>query len=273
MFSFDDPDMEQKYRQYFTSTTVTRSKPVLYYFWLPMVGSMRILWLVCLLIFPYNISFVEFFVLVMRIFIFIVAAMLYRIRWSESSMARLGSGTLWLIRMFAMVVGLQQLGANHNDPQVMTALIGYICVCGLGVPNFAEYLIIAVLLALVRPMHLYLSSQPEPDLAQQSLFQHALILTLGVSITFTVHSDCRRDWLRSSSASAPNPAPRTRCRHSHSPTQPDSAADAVAAADAAAERRDRVDDGLEEGEWDSAAQEVSLSLSLSRSLVFEYLCI
>ena len=177
-------------------------------------------------------------------------------------MARLGIATLWIIRIFAMVVGLQQLGANHSDPQVMTALIGYLCVCGLGIPSFFEYLSIAFPLAFARPTLLCLFPGPDPELVQQSLFQHTLILALGGCITFTVHSDCRRDWLRSSSA-ATQPAPPDRPRrHTHSASRPGdsvgsnfaAAAAAAAAADPASAAADAADAGSRDGPDDESAE-------------------
>ena len=199
LFSFEDPYMEHRYREYFVRTTFDRARPVLD-FWLPVRGIMRSIWLLYLIQLPKSRPSVELCLSFMHVMMFFVALVLFRTRWSDNAKARVGLVTLWLTRAAALVAGLQQISlqASHSDTQIMSALIGCLCLSGLALPSFAEYLIIALFIAFARPFLLYLFSGSNSDLALQSLFQHSLMFALGTSIMATVHFDCRRDWLRSS---------------------------------------------------------------------------
>jgi hypothetical protein len=218
LFSFEDLVMEHRFRQYFRNTNLDRAKPVIYYFW--MVGVMRAMWLIYVLAFPNSVSEFDWGFAVLHGSIIIIAVLLVQTKWSDSSKVRAGIANLWIVRVSSVVVLTQQLGVNHGDPQVMVALIGYLCLGGLSIPSYAEYLLIVLPLAFARPLLLGLSLSSDPDLLHQSLFQHSLILALGASITATIHADCRRNWLRSASSSAGFQQPARRNRGSAQPTDP-----------------------------------------------------
>jgi hypothetical protein len=205
---FEDALMEHRFQKHFISTILPRSAPVMCYLWLPISGAMRLFWLIYALSIPNSISVMEHLLSVLHILMFAMAIILHQTRWSDHYQARAGLATSWIIRGSALVIGAQQIGANHCDPQVMGALVGFSCIGGLGIPSFFEHFITTFLLALARPLRLHFFPESDLDLAWQSLIQHTLIFMLGTSISATAHSDCRRDWLRYSSTGSNAPLTR-----------------------------------------------------------------
>ena len=112
-----------------------------------------------------------------------------------------GLALLWIIRICSFVSVLEHVSTDYGGLQSMASPVSFACLSGLAVPSFAEYWFSSVLVMLLGPLHLFLLSSSAESIFSL-LYQHALILALGASVTWTVHADHRRDWLRSRTAPA-----------------------------------------------------------------------
>jgi hypothetical protein len=201
---FHDPIMEKRFREHFVNSALDRARPILCYFWLPVAGTLRLLWLLYYLTFPYNIATLELVVMAGRIFLLVFLGVVFSItNLTDYTKRRIGHSLIWILRAFALLILTQQYATKSSDPDIITVLAGYVCVSGIGFASFAEYLGISVILVCIRPLLLYLHPSSPSESALEALFQNTLILALGVCTTFAVHSDCRRDWLRSAASSSP----------------------------------------------------------------------
>ncbi len=141
----------------------------------------------------------------------------------------------------------QQAVAKGSDPHAMYGLAGFTCVGSTLIPSFIEYLFAALSLTYMQPIRIYfLQVASTGEDFQQILFQHSLILALGLSISWTYHSDCRHNWLRlpaaqkyARKASTRLPPPNASFRPSRKGTAP---ASALAAATAQNRNWDQLDD-------------------------------
>ena len=225
--------MELRYRQYFIASCIDRAGPILRFVWFPILAILRLFWIAYWLIYPFQVSTVEIIIVTFRVAILAFGVFVVSNKWDDATKPKFGVGLHWAARAIALLVGMQQVVAKHNDPQVMAGIVSFLCFCGLVIPRFTEYLVAAVPLPLIRPLLLHLAGHPA-DHVQQLLFQNLLILALGLSITWTVHSDYRRDWLRLPAASA-GAAARGRMhrrRKSTSQLRPTSGCDEAAAVEA-----------------------------------------
>ena len=187
--------MEERYRQHFVASTFHRMGPVMVYFWLPVLIVMRFLWIIYWLLFPFKVTPIECVVGAMRCSYLIFGITIVTRKWDASAHAHIGQYTLWISRTAACVAAVQQAVAKENDPQILSGLVSFTCFCGMAIPSFTEYLCAALLLPYIQPIRLFFSGDNFEHI-QEILFQHTLIFALGLSITWTVHADCRRDWLR-----------------------------------------------------------------------------
>ena len=164
-----------------------------------MVAIMRISWLVYHCLYPGSITKMDIFVAAVRISILLTLIYLYCRNLGDARKHQVGKALLWVVRIYAIVAAVLQVAADHSDPQIMSSLVTVCCFIGLAIPTYLEYLCYALPLPFVRPLCFVLQSA-NADHLQDVLFQHMLILALGASITASVHSDCRRGWLRSRSS-------------------------------------------------------------------------
>ena len=230
-FAFRDPSMERRFRQYFMQSFIDRSRLVLCYFWFPVLLSMRIYWLADWFLNGRDVAFVDLIVETFRIFVLFATAPIFLPGLSETGKHRI-SVCLCTLARIVPVMSLVQVFGDQSDPQAMTLLVSSLCFCGLGIPSFSEYICSALSVPFIRPVLLYFSASPhDTKLVYDVLFQHSLILALGLSINWTVHSDCRRDWLRSPAASI------------HEPKQTLSAAAARGGSRSVAGRKSRPNEG------------------------------
>jgi hypothetical protein len=175
------------------------------WFAVPVYCFVRLFWPVFWLINPYKVTTVEVVIGVQRIFIQIFAFVVVGKQWNARIKKRLGIGLLWASRMVAVFEAVQQAVAKEEDPHAMAGLVSYVCFGYLFIPNFVEYFCTLLVLPYIQPVCLYLVGEPAEHV-QQILYQHTLILALGLSISWSVHTDCRSDWLR-------YPAPSKNTKH------------------------------------------------------------
>ena len=191
-------------------TCIDRARPVFLYVWLPISITLRMVWFVYWAHNPQNFELSAVIMNSIRASLTTISFVIFTITWNKAIKIRLGVALLWMFRISAYVfVPTEQAGKVHNDPQHMTVLVLHLYISGLVIPSFTEYLISALSLPFIRPFKvlcLYASGNaPQSHLRnfQEYLFQNILLLSLGLYITWTIHSDRRRDWLLSSTITAP----------------------------------------------------------------------
>ena len=195
-FAFEDKRMEVCFRKYYILTCRDRTWPILRIA-IPISATMRFFWFIYWY-YHYNMMpFVEKLVGIVRIHLLIALLIVYLHKWHSSTLYHLGLALLWIIRSSSIFLILHQFGDTHGDPQVMMELVLVVCFFGLFIPNFSEYLCFALPIPYIKPVSLFLARDKR---AHEVAFQHTLILALGLSISAAVHSDSRRDWLRSAPA-------------------------------------------------------------------------
>ena len=214
-FPFKDKRMEQRYQLNFHARCLDRTRLVTFSI-APIIGTMRCIWLVYWSYNFENLPRLEMFLGSVRVMEFFAIMTIYLNKWSGLSAVRLSIGMLWMFRTLAILVFVHQLLGNHSDPQLMSELVLVACVLGLYLPNFTEYVCYSLPMAYVRPFfgHMVVATGQGHQDVYQIAFQHTLILALGFTITWTIHSDSRRDWLRS--ANAPMPESRSREKRARS---------------------------------------------------------
>ena len=189
-FGFSDRLMEERYRQNFVVSCIDRGGPILRLFWLPTLATLRIFWLMYWLLNPFEITPVEFSIIVLRLFILFFVG----IKWNSRTRGRLGICLLWIARIHPVLNFIRHINVSlKNDAQAMVGLVTFTCFCGVAIPNFIEYLCVALVLTYTKPILLYLYGA-DVNHVQQILFQYTLILGLGASVTWTIHAECRRKW-------------------------------------------------------------------------------
>ena len=192
---FHDRLMEKRYQQHFIASSVDRFGPLMRWFAVPVYCFVRLFWLVYWLIYPYKVTTVELVIGVQRVFIQIIAFVVVGKQWNVRIKKRLGIGLLWASRMVAVFEAVQQAVAKEEDPHAMAGLVSYVCFGYLFIPNFVEYFCTVLALPYIQPVCLHLAGVPAEHV-HQILYQHTLILALGLSISWSVHTDCRSDWVR-----------------------------------------------------------------------------
>ena len=199
-FGFSDRLMEERYRQNFVESCIDRGSPILRLFWLPTLAILRIFWLVYWLLYPFVITPMEYSMVVLKLLMMLFVGGVIGNKWNSCTKGRLGIFLLWISRLLIVMNFIRHVNvAMKNDARAMVGLVNFTCFCGMAIPNFSEYLCAALVLTYTKPILLYFYGD-DVNHVQQILFQYTLILGLGASITWTIHTDCRRKWLRNPAA-------------------------------------------------------------------------
>ncbi len=159
-----------------------------------LVVVFRVLWIAYCLIYPLQLTLFEVFILARRCAFVAVGIFVLSSRWNDEIKPTIGVGLLWSVRTVTLMIILHQVFAKVDDHQHIAGIFLVHCLVGIAIPRFAEYLCAAFPLVFIRPLFLHLAGIPA-DQIQEVIFQNALIFALGLSITWTMHSDYRRDWL------------------------------------------------------------------------------
>ena len=196
-FAFRDPVMERRYQHFFLSSSIDRTRPFFCYLLIPI----RLSLLAYAEVYAPKWDRSKLILMTIRLVIIVLSLLLMSNKWGKSTNYWRGLAVLWIIRFSSFLVALQQTAADFSGLQIMASLVSFVCVSGLSVPNFAEYFLFSVSLSFLGSLQHFLRSSSAESIFSM-LYQHTLILVLGASITWTVHADHRRDWLRSRTAHA-----------------------------------------------------------------------
>ena len=194
-FSFGDREMERRYQRFYISSSIDRLRPFLCYLVIPSRLSLLVYeelhapeWVRAKILF-----------IIMRLCIFTTFLALLSKKWGKEMTYWRGLALLWTIRMSFFLIALEHSSTNYGGIQSMASPVMIICFSGLAVPSFIEYIFSILPISILGPLQLYLHSSSTETIFSV-LYQHTLILALGASVTWTVHADHRRDWLRSRTA-------------------------------------------------------------------------
>ena len=195
-FKFGDSVLERRYQEFYLSTCIDRIRPLLYFLYAPIVGTI----ILSKFLYGPRLGKAELMLLGIRLSILVIVLVLLSEKWAMASKHRRGLFIFWLKRVSIILAAIQQMGESR-DAQIMSHLVGSVFIGGLISPSFAEYFSYALFLTLLRPLYLSFdfSRSTSTEAILSMLYQHTLILALGGSIIWTVHADHRRDWLRSRS--------------------------------------------------------------------------
>ena len=194
--------MERRYQKFCVSTCIDRIRPILYCLYIPIMGTMRLWILAHYVLYNPTSGAAELMLESIRLAFLMLLIILLSKKWGTASNYSRGVAILWIARIGSTMAFLQQLAVGENrDLQVLASLVGYVCVGGFVFPTFSEYILFVVPLSFLRPIYLSLSHRAAVS-HFDVLYQHMLILALGTSITWTIHADHRRDWLRSRTVDA-----------------------------------------------------------------------
>ena len=200
-FAFKDNIMEQKFVHSFVGTSIDRIRPVVR-FLIPVLLPLRIFPLIIWIFSEdaddaqHHSAFFCTFQAAANILTFLVISK----EWTCATKQCFGLLFLWLTRLGFLSTIYQM--REKRDIQVFATLVSMICAGGLMIPSYAEYLVLAFLVSYLWPLQKFFTTQQasSSDLVQEIIYQHTLVLALGISIHWAVHSDLRRTWLRSASA-------------------------------------------------------------------------
>ena len=197
--SFEDQGMESRYRNHFVGSILDRTRS-LGRLVFPCLAVSELSWLLFATAVRSKVAAPDVILIsVTRVLLRLILAAIYFnvIQLGEAWMLRMGIVSVWLTRFSA-------IGATFSQNFSSTASI--ICLSGVAIPSFAEYMLGGLLLAYARPC-LSSLAPTEAGMAAETDYQNTLIFALGLSITWATHSDCRHRWLRTTAA-----PPRTRRR-------------------------------------------------------------
>ena len=200
-FAFKDSVMEQKFVCSFVESSIDRIRPVVR-FSIPVLLPLRISPLI-MWIFSEDDDYIQRRTAIFCTFQAVVEVLTLLVvlkEWNCPTKQRLGLFFLWFTRL-GLLTTIYQM-REERDIQVFANLVSFICIGGLTMPSYAEYLVLAFLVSYLWPLQKFFTTQQasSSDLVQEIIYQHTLVLALGISIHWAVHSDLRRTWLRSASA-------------------------------------------------------------------------
>ena len=178
------------------SSCIDRIRPVICFLYVPVFGSIRLSSLAHSVFYGPMLGGAELYLAFIRLFSLIMLIILVSKNWGSTSNYTRGLALLWIGRIGSLLAFQQQMVDDNRELQIMSSLISYVCVSGLIFPSFSEYLLFALMLSSLRPLYLILVLNPAQSIFSV-LYQRLLALTLGISITWTIHSQNRRNWLRS----------------------------------------------------------------------------
>ena len=198
--AFGDRVMERRYQIFCITSCIDRIRPVLFNIYIPIVATMK-LWSI-----THNVLHgpaTELILESIRLSFLILLTILLSRKWGTASNYGRDIAILWIARIGSVLAFLQQLvdTKGGRDLQIFASLVGYVYTSGFVFYSFSEYILFVVPLAFLRPLYLSVIQKDRVSYFDV-LYQHTLILALGVSITWTIHADYRRDWLRSRTAFA-----------------------------------------------------------------------
>ena len=197
-FAFKDSVMEQKFVCSFVESSIDRIRPVVR-FSIPVLLPLRISPLI-MWIFSEDDDYIQRRTAIFCTFQAVVEVLTLLVvlkEWNCPIKQRLGLFFLWFTRLGFLTTIYQM--REERDIQVFANLVSFICIGGLTMPSYAEYLVLAFLVSYLWPLQKILQASSS-DLVQEIMYQHTLVLALGISMHWAVHSDLRRIWLRSASA-------------------------------------------------------------------------
>ena len=207
---FRDRGLEDGYRNHFIGSSMDRTR-YLVCLWVP---STTFLELIATSYFDFEFDTMEKVgagaVFAFRIIARLLIAVVFLREWGNSVKAVFGFIILWVLRMNIM------MSIVHSS---LLSIVNSFCVGCFFIPSFAEYLFGSLLVAYARLFILSFTAAIEPSQALDSAYQNTLVLALGVSIAWTNHSDCRRNFLRSALVARSQPDPSTGRSKSHDAAQ------------------------------------------------------
>ena len=197
-FAFGHRELERRYQDFYLSSCIDRIRPIIYFLYAPIVGTIRFSILLHSELYGPRLGRPELILLGTRLFILVIVLVLLSRKWAGQSNLRRGLFVFWLKRA-ALILAAQQMMGDSGDPQIMSTLVSSVFLGGLITPSFVEYISYSLLLTFLRPLYLSFGPSRSNDIEAilNVLYQNTLILALGASIIWTVHADHRRDWLRS----------------------------------------------------------------------------
>ena len=206
--------MEKHFSFYFVVSSIDRIRQLFIYLWIPVIFPFRCSRIMYLILY-HGIDNLEFWGAVIRLVsIAFTLLMLFKaMEWSDVARHRLGLFILWTTRVFFLILILEQT-KQDRDANTIFSFITCFFLGGFATPNFSEYMALAILASLVRPGKLLMSHWPSySEQIAEITYQHTLILALCIGVHWTVHSDIRREWLRSPSLRFDPEKPGTRADH------------------------------------------------------------
>jgi hypothetical protein len=196
-FSFCDQILEHSYQEHFLVSNYDRFKTTCKYL-LPVLFLFRIFPIICWFL-GYSVDRMDFSYAIFKLVWqwLSVVVIIFSKNWSRSAKSRFGRFVLWMLRVNWLLASVSQ--ARGLNMQATTSFVYMVCLSGLMMPNISEYICWAIGASFIRPIQLLFTGNSESDtnLIMQAIYQHSLVLALGISIVWTFHSDFRRAWLRS----------------------------------------------------------------------------
>ena len=190
-FAFGERVMERRYQHFYLSSSIDRIRPIICY-----IIFIRFSFLLYAELHAPKWDRAKLMFMTIRIFFLISILAIVSAKCGRAFNYWRGLTLLWIARMCSVLVALEYTALDYGTLHNTSTLANFVCLSGLVFPRFTEYFLFSVSLSVLRPWYLFLRSS-SPESIFDLLYQHALILALGASITWTVHADHRRDWLRS----------------------------------------------------------------------------
>jgi hypothetical protein len=198
-FSFCDQILEHNYQEHFLVSNYDRFEEICKYL-VPVLFLFRTFPIICWFL-GYSVDSIELFYAVFKLCLTIIVLIIFSKSWSRSAKFRFGLLLLWALRVNWLLAAVSQ--ARGLNMQATTSFVLMVCLSGLMMPNILEYFCWAIGASFIRPIQLSFTgnSDSNMDLIMQAIYQHSLVMALGMSIVWTFHCDFRRAWLRSPSKS------------------------------------------------------------------------
>ena len=137
--------------------------------------------------------------------------------WRKELEFRVGCTVIWMNRIFVLILLIHEAyPESTSETQTMFLLVLEMMLGAVITPTFCEYVSFCVAFALIKPASLLIfgegplasagatppgSSGTAAEPISQALAQHAILLFIAAGVNYRTHSDRRRIWLLSLSAS------------------------------------------------------------------------
>jgi serine/threonine-protein kinase 24/25/MST4 len=204
--SFGDRRLEEEYQKSCAETVIDRFKPAAKFFMIPMHITTTLALILFRLYFPYTWTFAEFLFSLCRIIAGSALSFIFLAEWNEMMKIKLSGLVIWVTRLSFFLIAIQEFGLKQHDSDFHFLLIWVQYFSGIVTSTFGEYCVAATILSYIKPArHYFLGescrSNPLKDCSVYNswhmLQQHSILLLMGLSITYLMHSDRRRLWLSS----------------------------------------------------------------------------